>query len=1610
MGTVTVHTLTPPGITITGGGGADILSGTAGADTINGGDGADQLYGQDDALYGGEGNDILVATGSAYEEGGGGNDIYALQFGNSNVRIGDFVPGVSGERIRLYGSATSYQAVQDGADTKITFTDGVNYSTLTLLGVTASALTANNIQLGYGDRLLPAAPDYLEPTDLGLSTVTVSGDFTVAQGESLHFNRFAYNIFSGVNALTFTNNGAVSVTQGYDGLAALMQDGASGGAVINSATGQILVESHADGDTASGIVAPYASVTNAGAITIVSLHGSASGLSGAVTNSGTLTVWAEQTATGVGAAGGHLFSNTGTITVTGHVAVGVSFYSDPAFNNSGAITVADDTAALDSIAVKIAAFHDATYTNSGTLRGDYAFWVDESRYSPSPASRETILNSGQIYGDTDLALGNDTVINTGGIYGNVRLGAGNDTFDGRGGGQSKGAIYGGAGGDTLMSGNGEALFGGDGADIITGGGGGDLIDGGSGADTLDGGGGQDILSYLDSGAAASVDLATGVAVADGTDSVQNFEIVFGSAFGDTLRGAAGAESLYGGAGADILDGRDGADILVGDTGDDTETGGAGDDTFVFRVGDGHDVITDFAVGGAEDHLALYIFTAYTVQQVGADTLVTYSANDSVLLKNVQASSLTTADILTPFGEAPAVSNFLRSYGLTAADIPAGPNGSETVIADGDYTVYAGQPITFGALPLAFKETSQDDLTPTFTNLGAFSITNGGTVTGVLGDPYSPNRAYVITNAAGASIAVHDTGSGQATGVTTYGTLSNAGQIAVTSTDVAYGVALEAGVFTNTGQLTVQGAHYAVGLAADNGGTFSNSGSIDVTGGATVIGIDYFRGSITNSFTNSGAIHATSTGGQSMALRIVADFYMTQHFANSGTLQGDYAIKVDDTSSTPTSTSSEIIDNTGTLAGKVYLGLGDDQVHNTGQITGQVDLGGGNDLYDGWGGTESAGVLGGAGDDHFIGSAGADSFDGGSGLDTIDYTPVGSAVQVNLTLAGAQATGGGGADTLTAIENIIGSAFDDTLTGTGGDNVMEGGAGNDSLTAGGGGDTASYAGAAAGVTVSLAVAGAQNTGGAGTDTLSGFENLLGSAFGDSLTGDGGANILTGGAGADTLTGAGGDDLLLGGLGNDGLDGGAGVDTVSYADITGGGVTVSLAVAGAQNTGAAGLDTLTGVENLIGSAGADTLTGDAAANVIDGGDGSDTLYGGAGDDTLYGGATGMDALYGGGGNDLMSGGAGLNAYYGGDGHDVVSVNANASSASVTLMAGRVWSVAISGGNGFTVTGVETLHFNDRDIQLHPLRDDFNLDGKSDVLWRNNDGELYVWNSQQGQGAFLGQSLGNPGLGWHVQDTGDFNGDGKADILWRNDAGDLYVYKSNAGPGVSFTGQSIPHVDPVWAVVGQAGDFNGDGRDDILFRNTATGEAYVWNSQPSGAAVNFLGATVGYADPGYWAIQGVGDLNGDGRADVLWRSDDGDVYLFVSDNGGPSSRHGQSVSSVGNDWTILGLGDFNGDGRDDVLWRHAGDGELYVWNSQMGSSDVNFLGQSLGAVGLDWSVAAIGDYDGDGRADVLFRNTDGRVYVWNSNDTGPVGFQGQGLGTTPTDWHILSDFHGM
>jgi len=318
--------------------------------------------------------------------------------------------------------------------------------------------------------------------------------------------------------------------------------------------------------------------------------------------------------------------------------------------------------------------------------------------------------------------------------------------------------------------------------------------------------------------------------------------------------------------------------------------------------------------------------------------------------------------------------------------------------------------------------------------------------------------------------------------------------------------------------------------------------------------------------------------------------------------------------------------------------------------------------------------GGDGNDFLQGTFGNDVLAGGTGNDTASFATAFSnnatGVTVDLNLQGAaQNTVAAGLDTLTGIENLVGSSYNDTLIGNADANVLEGGLGDDILAGGAGNDTASYAGASAGVTVSLALQGtAQNTGVTGFDTLTSIQNLLGSAFNDTLTGDTAENLLYGGDGNDTLNPgantAGSVDLL---------DGGNGTDTASFAGYAAG-VTATLNGArdGSASIAGSQIAALRSIENLTGGNGNDILTGDANANTIEGGLGDDFLDGGAGVDTIaFTGSTGVtvnlsitttqntglgnDTIIGfenvrtGSGADQITGDAGDNTFFDGGGAD-------------------------------------------------------------------------------------------------------------------------------------------------------------------------------------------------------------------------------------------------------------------------------------------------------------------------------------------------------------------------
>jgi Ca2+-binding RTX toxin-like protein len=164
-----------------------------------------------------------------------------------------------------------------------------------------------------------------------------------------------------------------------------------------------------------------------------------------------------------------------------------------------------------------------------------------------------------------------------------------------------------------------------------------------------------------------------------------------------------------------------------------------------------------------------------------------------------------------------------------------------------------------------------------------------------------------------------------------------------------------------------------------------------------------------------------------------------------------------------------------------------------------------------------------GRDIIEGLGGADIIDGGDGIDRVDYEESPDGVTVDLA-AGEADDGFDSQDTLLDIEDILGSFFNDALRGDGSANVIEGLAGNDVINGRGGFDTADYFFSPDGVVVDLAAGRAVSDGWQSEDTLFGIEGVRGSAFADTLRGDGSANVIDGGFGADRLTGRAGPDVF------------------------------------------------------------------------------------------------------------------------------------------------------------------------------------------------------------------------------------------------------------------------------------------------------------------------------------------------------------------------------------------------------------------------------------------------------------------------------------------------------
>ena len=1232
------------GGSLSGGVGADTLLGGSGADTLTGGLGDDQLDGGAgaDALAGGDGVDTAVYTGSAAGVVVDLGDGLAESGGDAS---GDTLVGIE----HVLGSAHADTLTGDAGDNVLKGNAGND----TISGVAgANVLIGDDgddtINGGTGEDNIDGGAGIDTIHGLDAADIVNGGD----GGDLLYGGLGDDTVIGGAGDDTMEGNDGADILAGGDGADTL--SGGAGNDRLDGGAGDDSLTGGAGDDT-------YSFTASSGQDTVMAGGGLDEVVFDASVAPDQLTF--EKVGGGLADLKVTVAGGAASITIAG-------WFTDDANKVRRVSTASGMLSRFDLDRLFDAGATSLAFADLAGLWQDAALYEDRAIVTGTAGNDTLTIDPNYVGGQTLVGLGgNDTL--TGGEHDDVLIGGdGVDTMDGGAGDDtflnasdaSRDHITGGAGYDRIVAtvagaqirlnsvtGVEEISAGGhegvdikngiphatfdftdvllDGIDWILLGGGNDTLVGSAADDRVTGDNGNDVVH----GGLGDDTLFLG----NGTDTG------YGNAGDDYLSGGRDADSLFGGDGDDVLHGGDGFDTLDGGAGIDTaDFSGQAVGTTIYL----HDAV--FGSGHAYDQQELITNIENVIGTDGADTIW---GDDQA---NRLDGGLGDDTLHGGLGD----DTFVLEDGADSLD---GGDGIDTV----DYSAAT----TSLTVDLSLGTATVGGVTDTLTNVEA--------VIGGSGDDSFMGGAANDLFTGGAGNDTIDGGGG--TDVAVFAGLRADYVIDTAIGTVTHTPTGEVDTFTRIETLRFADTDVSLGINPNNrpdvlspipsqslretdtlsfqipGSAFGDQDSDPLSYVASQAGGAPLPAWLTFN-EQTGLFSGTPAVGDQAVLTIEVKAFDGQAYSDPSAFTIEVLVKGAVIAGTPTAE---------TLTG----GAGHDEISGLG------------------------------GDDTLVGLVGRDELDGGAGSDTADYAASPEAVSVDLA-TGAASGGHAAGDSYVSIENLTGSEFADTLRGdgaanvlrglgaadqlygAGGDDRLEGGAGDDSLfgddgadtlvggtgtnsvtgglgddtivggagadtvDGGGGSDTMDYAASVAGITVDLS-AGTAAGGDAANDSLTGIENITGTALADGLTGDGAANRLDGGGGDDTLSGGAGADVLIGGTGT---------DTVTYA-AAGAGVTATLGGTGSQ--GEAAGDQISGVERLIGSGFADTLTGDGAANTLHGGAGNDTLhglggvdhlYGEDGDDHLYGGAGG-DFLYGGAGNDHIEAGAEGDHLDGGAGND-------------------------------------------------------------------------------------------------------------------------------------------------------------------------------------------------------------------------------------------------------------------------------------------------------------------------------------------------------------------------
>ena len=301
------------------------------------------------------------------------------------------------------------------------------------------------------------------------------------------------------------------------------------------------------------------------------------------------------------------------------------------------------------------------------------------------------------------------------------------------------------------------------------------------------------------------------------------------------------------------------------------------------------------------------------------------------------------------------------------------------------------------------------------------------------------------------------------------------------------------------------------------------------------------------------------------------------------------------------------------------------------------------------------------------------------------------------------------------------------------------------------------------------------------------------------------------------------------------------------------------------------------------------------------------------------------------------------------------------------------------------------------------DFNGDGSDDLLLRHRDGRwtYYPMNGRVNVAAERGSATLPADRAWRFSGVGDFDGDDRDDVLLRHADGRWRYYPMN-GRRARGADRGAPQLTrfPEWQIAG-LGDFNGDGPDDVLMRHA--GGAWHYYALDGAEVAAAASGRAQITDRLDWQLVGVGDFDGNGHHDVLLRHAGNGNWTYYPMNGRrQGSGRGFANLTKALAWQPVAIGDFNGDGRDDVMVRHA-NGQWHYYPMQ-GRRTIAGRGRVSLPSELDWQVAAVGDFNGDGPDDLMLRHVNGSWAYYPMNGREIIAAQqGTASVTRNLDWSV-------